>query len=52
MNITSPRAEAWRDHLHSKEDVTCESVVDDTASCLVDTESVYVTIVRVNVVLG
>ena len=51
VNVTSPRADAWRAHLNKSGEVHCESVADDTAPCQLTTESLTVTIVRINLAL-
>lgn len=49
FNITSPRASSWRSHLTAAYDgVTCEPVSDDTVSCHVTTDRVYVSVYQID----
>ncbi len=49
LNITSPRAPIWRDHIvDNYEDVSCPDLSGNTVSCHVTTDRVYVTIYRID----
>ncbi|MFW5905223.1 MAG: DUF7289 family protein [archaeon] len=48
ITITSPRAKAWADHLSESSETDC-TVADGTATCSVDTDVVYVQVVRIDV---
>ena len=50
ITIDSPRAAVWADHLSSDSRTSCD-VSGDVATCTVDTDEVYVQIVRVDVSL-
>lgn len=49
MNITTPRAEPWADHLDDKAGVTCEPVVNTTAACRMTTDEVRVTVLKIDI---
>ena len=51
VNVTTPRAGAWRNSLSDRADVTCEPVVDDTAACQVTTDRAFVTRISLDVAL-
>lgn len=49
INITSPRAPVWHNHLSTSFDnVTCEDVTDDTTACQVTTDRVYVPVYQID----
>jgi len=52
VNVTTPRAGAWRDSLSGREDVSCEPVVGDTAACRVTTDRAFVTQVSIDLTLS
>jgi hypothetical protein len=52
LNLTTPRADAWHDHLGGLADVTCEPVAGETVACRVTTDRAYVTLVRIGAELG
>lgn len=51
LNISSPRADAWQNHLEDRADITCEPVADRTASCQVTTEQVRVIVFKIDISL-
>ncbi len=51
VNITTPRADAWHDHLDDGSDVACEPVVADRVACRVETRRAYVTRISIDVEL-
>lgn len=51
LNVTSPRADAWERYLDSESDTDC-SRSDETVSCVVSTERVYVVTYRVDIRFG
>lgn len=48
ISITSPRADTWADYVDDTADGDC-TVADGTATCTVDTDVVYVQVVRIDV---
>lgn len=48
ITVTSPRADAWADHVSESSAVDC-TVANATATCTVDTDVVYVQVVRIDV---
>jgi len=52
VNISTPRSDAWRDHLSDRSDTTCEPVVDDQVACRVTTDRVFVTRISVDLTLS
>lgn len=48
VNITTPRAGAWHDHLDDRDDVTCEPLAGDRVTCRVTTRRAYVTLISVD----
>jgi hypothetical protein len=48
ISITSPRADAWADHIADTSDGDC-TVANSTATCTVPTDIVYVQVVRIDV---
>lgn len=51
VNITSPRADAWANHLEDSPDVTCEPVSDNTAACQVTSDQIRVSVFKIDVSL-
>jgi hypothetical protein len=52
VNLTTPRAEAWHDHLDDKDDVICEPVTSDQVACRVTTRRAYVTRISIDTELS
>lgn len=52
VNLTTPRADAWHDHLDDGGDVTCEPVVADRVACQIETRRAYVTRISIDAELG
>ena len=48
ISITSPRADAWAEHIGAASEGDC-TVANDTATCTVNTDVVYVQVVRIDV---
>lgn len=48
VNLTTPRADAWHDHLDNRGDVACEPVVADRVACQVETRRAYVTRISID----
>ncbi|MFB6229059.1 MAG: hypothetical protein ABEH88_10965 [Halobacteriales archaeon] len=48
VNLTTPRARAWHDHLGDRDDVACEPASSGEVACRVTTHRAYVTRVTVN----
>lgn len=48
VNITTPRAETWRDYLDDQESVTCEPVTGNEVACQVTTRRAYVTRISID----
>lgn len=51
FNVTTPRAAAWADHLEGQSGISGCTVVDDTAACRIDADTVYITLVQIDVKL-
>jgi hypothetical protein len=51
INVTSPRAGIWEAHLSSSYGFDTCSRVDDTVSCAVSTDRVYVTLVQIDLAI-
>jgi type II secretory pathway pseudopilin PulG len=49
LNVTSPRASAWREYLDAQSGTTCAMPAPDTVSCAVETDQLAVSVVRVDV---
>lgn len=52
VNLTTPRARAWHDHLGDRSDVGCEPISAGTVACRITTRRAYVTHVGLNTTLG
>lgn len=48
LNITSPRAAIWEDHLSTNYPVDSCTLAGDTVSCSIDTDRVYITLVQID----
>jgi len=48
VNVTTPRANAWHDHLDDRDHVTCEPVAGDDVACQVETRRVYITRISID----
>ncbi|WP_096390421.1 DUF7289 family protein [Halopenitus persicus] len=49
VEVTSPRVESWYRFLDGETDADCEAPVDETVTCTIETQRVYVTVEHVDV---
>ncbi|MDZ7702033.1 MAG: hypothetical protein U5J98_08170 [Halobacteriales archaeon] len=49
MNVTSPRASLWIDHLETKSGVGVCTLEDDTAACPIETDRIHITRVQIDI---
>lgn len=49
LNITSPRAQAWKRYLDAKPDVTCRLSAPEKTDCSVTTDRTYVSTIKVDI---